>query len=310
MDIIKVRTMNTRAYTLGLGALIFLCASGGRATAAEPDAPKTEPGKAFVYKQSAGADQKVEVYYPPNWKPSNPKVPGVLLFHGGGWVGGDLSQFRPFCAYLASRGLVAATANYRMLPKGADVKAPNGELTRKRVCVTDAKSAIRWMKQHADELGVDPQRLVVGGGSAGGHISVLATTSPGLNDPADPTGFDTSVAAYLLFNPAFTARDSSDPEVDVLKHLTAAFPPAILFFGTKDSWRTGSDTALARLKALGNRKAELWIAENQIHGFYREQPWRDLTLAAADRFLVAQGLLTGPCSLPTPAEGVKLVRMP
>jgi acetyl esterase/lipase len=308
MDTIKGRSMNAR--TLGFGALLFLCASGSRATAAESDAPATEPGKVFVYKQSAGVDQKIEVYFPPDWKPSGTQVPGVLLFHGGGWRGGDLSQFRPFCAYLASRGLVAATANYRMLPKGAEADAPNGALTRKRVCVTDAKSAIRWMKQHADELGIDQTRLIVGGGSAGGHISVLATTNPGLNDPADPLTFDTSVAAYLLFNPAFTAKDASDSEVDVLKHLTAAFPPAILFFGTEDTWKAGSDAALARLKALGNATAELWTAEDQIHGFYRYQPWRDLTLAVADRFLVARGLLAGACTLAPPPEGVRLDKKP
>jgi acetyl esterase/lipase len=270
----------------------------------------TEPGKDYVYKQSSGAPQHLEVYFPPDWKPAGPKVPGVLLFHGGGWSGGDLSQFRPFCAYLASRGVVAVTANYRMLPKGEGKKQAAGENERKRVCVTDAKSAIRWVKQHADELGVDPQRLIVGGGSAGGHISVLATANPGLDDPADPKAFDTKVAAYLLFNPAFTAQDSSDPQVDVLKHLTAELPPAILFFGTKDSWKKGSDAALRRLKELGNTTAEMWVAEGLAHGFYRDQPWRDLTLIAADRFLVEHGFLKGACTLTPPEGEKKLIKAP
>lgn len=266
--------------------------------------------KAYVYKQSAGVGQQLEVFFPPGWKPSGPKVPGVLLFHGGGWSGGSLSQFRPFCAYLASRGLVAATANYRMLPTGEGGTQAGGANLRKRVCITDAKSAVRWMKQHAGELGVDPQRLIVGGGSAGGHISVLATTNPGLDDPADPKEYDTSVAAYLLFNPAFTAKDSSDPEVDVLKHLTADFPPALLLFGTKDTWKPGSDAALRRLKELGNTTAEMWLAEGQEHGFYREQPWRNWTLSAVDRFLVDHGFLKGTCTLTPPADGAKLIKAP
>jgi len=304
----------TPAFTSASGvlciALTALCCWVSGVSAAAASGQTAEPGKDFVYKQSAGVPQHVEVYFPPEWKPAGPKVPGVLLFHGGGWVGGDLSQFRPFCAYLASRGLVAATANYRMLPKGEVTKQADGGDLRKRVCVTEAKSAIRWMKQHADELGIDPQRLIVGGGSAGGHISVLATTNPGLDDPDDPKAYDTTVAAYLLFNPAFTAQDRRDPEVDVLKHLTTSFPPAILFFGTKDTWKSGSDAVLKRLKALGNSTAEMWIAEGQIHGFYREQPWRDLTLIAADRFLVEHGFLKGVCTLTLPADGTKLIKVP
>ena len=188
-----------------------------------------EPGKKFTYKQSAGAPQELEVYFPPNWKAGGPKVPGVLLFHGGAWAGGDLSMLRPQCAYFASRGLVAITANYRMLKRGEGKISDAGVLENKRVCTTDAKSAIRWAKQHSDELGLDPQRLIVGGGSAGGHIAVLATTNPGLNDPQDAKDLDTSVAAYVLFNPALSGKDSVDPEVDALKHLTVKFAPAIMF---------------------------------------------------------------------------------
>lgn len=103
-----------------------------------------------------------------------------------------------------------------MLTKDEAAKLPAGE-TRKRACITDAKSALRWFKQHAGEFGMDPARIITGGGSAGGHISALATLNPGLNDPADPVGFDTSVVAYLWFNPAFAPDDSKDAEVDVLR---------------------------------------------------------------------------------------------
>ena len=268
-----------------------------------------EPGKKFVYKQSAGVPQELEVYYPPGWKVSGPKVSAILLFHGGSWTGGDLYALRPQCSYLASRGLVAVTANYRMLKKG-EGKRVAGTLENKRVCITDAKSAIRWMKQHADELGIDPQRLIVGGGSAGGHIAVLATTNPGLDDPKDDKNFDTSVAAYVLFNPAFSGKDSVDPEVDVLKHLTAKFPPAIMFFGTKDSWKIGADAARQQLKNLGTTTTELWTAEGKGHSFFNAQPWLNLTLAAADNFLVERGFLKGNGTLAPPASGEKLVNAP
>lgn len=253
-------------------------------------------GKVYVYKHSGGEPREIEVFFPPNHDPATAKVPGVILFHGGGWSGGNRGQFRVACDYFASRGLVAATASYRML-SGAEAKQlPPGE-TRKRVCITDAKSAIRWFKAHAGELGIDPQHIITGGGSAGGHLAVLATTNPGLNDPDDPKDIDTSVVAYVLFNPAFQTEDSQDPEVDALRYLKRNLPPAIVFFGTEDSWKKGWDAVYEKLKTLGNQTTEVQLAEGQAHGYFNREPWRTKTLIAADRFLVKLGLLQGEPTL-------------
>ncbi len=264
-----------------------------------------EPGKPYVYKTSGGVERKMEIFFPPVHDPKTSKVPGMILFHGGGWRGGDLSQFRFACAYFASRGLVCATAEYRMLGKKEIDKLADGE-SRKRVCVTDAKSAIRWFKKNADELGIDPARVITGGGSAGGHISALATLNPGLNDPADPN-IDTSVVAYLWFNPAFEASDKTDPEIDILSHLKADLPPAIVFFGDKDEWKKGWDTAHTKWKNLGAKGIDLRIATGQGHSFFNKDPWRAVTLIAADGFLVKEGLLTGKATLKAPTSGEVLV---
>ncbi len=265
------------------------------------------PCKKFVYKQTQGKDQTIEVYFPPNHDPSKDKVPGVILFHGGGWYNGGLEQFRYACSYLASRGMVAATANYFIIPKkdSGDIPVPE---TKKR-CITDAKSAIRWMKQHASEFGMDPNKLITGGGSAGGHISVLATSNPGLNDPADPKDIDTSVVAYLLFNPAFGGKgDTEDPDVDAIKHVKADFPPAIVFFGTKDGWwKSGWAPLEKKLKELGVKSPiKVWLAEGQTHGYWDNPDWNDLNLIEADKFLVSIGLLKGETTL-KPASDKKLV---
>ncbi len=285
-------------------------AAAKTAADADPFGVAVAPGKEYVYKLSGGVPQKLEVYFPPNWSASGPTVPGVIFFHGGSWSGGDLTQFRYACRYLASRGLVAGTANYRLSTKAERDKLPAGE-SNKRMCVTDAKSAIRWFKQHAADLGIDPQRIITGGGSAGGHVSVLATLNPGLNDPADPKDFDTRVAAYLLFNPAFRAADSADPAVDVLQHLGAGMAPAVFFFGTEDrTWKPGSDALLEKLQARGGSTAELWLGAGQAHGFFNRPPWQDVTLAEADRFLVRLGFLQGTGTLVPPGSGEKLERAP
>jgi len=281
--------------------------AAGKARAKAGD--DTPPGKVYVYKQSDGQPRELEIYFPENHDPAKAKVPGLILFHGGGWSGGNRGQFRAACQYLASRGLVAATVTYRMLSADEAKKLSRGE-TRKRVCITDARSAIRWFKQHADELGVDPSRIITGGGSAGGHISVLATLNPGLNDTADPKEIDTTVVAYLLFNPAFSPDDRQDAEVDVLRHLKPGLAPAIVFFGTEDNWKGGWDAAYAKLKGLGNTTTEVWLAEGQPHGFFNRDPWQTLTLIAADRFLVQQGLLKGEPTRAVPATGEKLLQQP
>lgn len=316
----STRVVSTHALLL-FTAIAWLAAPTAAKAAAKGKAAKSEvdsvvpgadvpPGKVYTYKQSGGGPRQLEVYFPPGWGPTTPCGPGVILFHGGGWSGGSLTQFRHACRYLASRGFVAATANYRMLSRAERETLPPGE-SYKRVCVTDAKSAIRWMKQHADELRIDPARLITGGGSAGGHVSVLATLNPGLDDPADPPGFDTSVAGYLLFNPAFRAADREDPAIDVLAHLGRGLAPAVIFFGTEDgTWKPGTDALLAQLRARSDSRVELWLAAGQAHGFFNHPPWQDVTLAEADRFLGRLGFLRGEPALPRHSGGEKLTRAP
>lgn len=270
---------------------------------------KPAPGESFIYKESAGKPRKMEIYFPSGHDRAKAKVPGLILFHGGGWSGGSLEQFRTACAYFAGRGLVCATAEYRMLGKSDPPESPL-DGSRKRVCVTDAKSAIRWFKQHAGELGLDPGRIIAGGGSAGGHISALATLNPGLNDPRDPVDVSTEVVAYLWFNPAFSTDDKGDREVDVLKHQSAALPPTLVFFGDQDNWKQGWDVAHAGWKALGTKSIELQIAPGQPHSFFNREPWRTLTLIAADQFLVQHGLLRGVYNIPPPSSGERLVQVP
>lgn len=149
-----------------------------------------------------------------------------------------------------------------------------------------------------------------GGGSAAGHISALATMNPGLNDSADPKDIDTRVVAYLWFNPAFAPDDHQDPSIDILRHLKADPPPAIVFFGDQDKWTKGWDTAHAKWRNLGVKTMDPWIAPGQAHSFFNKDSWQTVTLIAADRFLVKHDLLAGEPTLRMPASGDKLVEAP
>lgn len=274
-----------------------------------PYAAAKPAGKAYVYKYSAGQPRKMEVYFPPNHDPAKAKVPGMILFHGGAWLGGSLDEFRDTCAYFASRGLVCATVDYQMLKmsKAEASKLPAGE-SHKRVCVIDAKSAIRWFKQRAVEFGMDPNRVITGGSSAGGHISALATMSPDLNDPADPKGMDTNVAAYLWINPAFQGNDSKTPEIDIMRHMKAELPPTAVFFGELDGYKKNWGAVQTKWESLGAKTIELQIAPGQDHGFYSHFPaWNVATTIAMDKFLVKHGFLSGEPTLNAPATGEKLI---
>ena len=283
----------------------------GPSSAAEPPSKAQvngPAGKPSIYKTSAGKERRMEIFFPPNHDPAKSKVPGLILFHGGAWLGGTLSEFRNTCAYFASRGLVCATAEYQMLKmsKAEAANLPDGE-SHKRVCVIDAKSAIRWFKQHAGELGVDPARIITGGTSAGGHISALATLNPGLKDPADLKDIDTRPVAFLWFNPAFSPEDANDPEIDVQRHLRGNLPPTLVFFGDDDPWKKGWDAVHANTRSKGIKTVELQLAPGQDHGFFNKDPWQTVTLLAADRFLSRFGLLNGGPSKKMPATGEKLL---
>ena len=259
------------------------------------------PGKEFVYKTSHGQPQKIEVYFPKDHDPAKERLPAVLLFHGGGWSGGNLVQFRYACDYFAKRGLVAATADYYMHSESERAAlGPGGK--RKRACVTDAVSALRWFKQHADELGIDPERIVLGGGSAGGHIAMMATLNRSLDDPSDPTNIDTSVVGFLLFNPAFTTKGrDNDDEVDVFTHLKPGIAPSLFMFGEKDAWKPASDELVPALRKSG-AQAKMLVADGVGHSFWMQPEWYDCCLVECDHFLVSLGVLKGDALLRKPAH--------
>ena len=105
-----------------------------------------------------GVELKLHVFEPEGLKASDHRA-AIVFFFGGGWTGGDAKQFYQQARAMSDRGMVAFSADYRV--KGRNKTTPFE-------CVKDGKSAIRWVREHAAELGVDPERIVAAGGSAGG----------------------------------------------------------------------------------------------------------------------------------------------
>ena len=120
-----------------------------------------------TYKDVGGHKLNLHIFRSPAHSPTKEPKPAVVFFFGGGWVGGTPTQFYPQCQHLAKRGMVAISAEYRV--KSRHHATPFD-------CVEDGKSALRWVRTHAEKLGIDPDRIAAGGGSAGGHVAAAVTT--------------------------------------------------------------------------------------------------------------------------------------
>jgi acetyl esterase len=256
-----------------------------------------ENTKTFTYTKTKQADLEMVVHFPPGWKVTD-KRPGIVFFFGGGWENGTIQAFEPQAQYFASRGLVTARANYR-------VKSRHGVTPKE--CVDDARSALRWFRQNATLLGVDPNKIVASGGSAGGHIAACTTLMPAAELKDEKVSCKANV--LLLFNPVLRFGPQMLKRVDndeavgqaisPVLYLTKDSPPTLLFFGTDDFLIKQGEEFIQRSKEIGHR-AEMFTAEKQPHGFFNRSPWREKTLQRADGFLASLGYLKGEPTIKVP----------
>lgn len=299
--------------------LSLLCVVGlGIPAAAQQTWPPQIEGERHVYKQVGDTQLNLWVL-----RSGAANSPAIVFFFGGGWSSGSPEQFLPQARYLASRGLTAVVADYRVASR-QKVQAVS--------CVEDAKSAVRWLRGHAAELGIDPQRICAAGGSAGGHIACCTALIEGL----DATGEDVSVSAVpnalALFNPAvmlaplegsqltepeaakmksLAARTGVDPLViSPVHHVRPGMPPTIIFHGAADTTVPIATVAEfeKRMVSAGNR-CELKSFAGAPHGFFnlregrgrngeRQREWHLRTLLQLDVFLTSLGWLQGEPALP------------
>ncbi|MCC6418505.1 MAG: alpha/beta hydrolase [Gemmataceae bacterium] len=273
-------------------ALVALVLAGTVA-AQTPRAGGDQPAarvETFVFKKTPQAELKIHVHFPPGWSAKD-KRPALVFFFGGGWNSGKVEQFLRQADYLAGRGLVTARADYR-------VKSRHNVTPDK--CVEDCKSAVRWLRQNAGKLGIDPDRVAAGGGSAGGHTAAAAFTAKDHEPPGEDLSVSSRPNLLVLFNPALNTSRLADrvgsakvaKAISPNDNLTKDVPPAILFFGTADRLLAHGEEYMSKAKGLG-LKAELWTAEGMGHGFFNRSPWTEATLAEADRFLARHGYTRG-----------------
>jgi acetyl esterase/lipase len=278
-------------------------AGQGAGQAAAPQ-PTTIPGAAsHIYKSINGVDLRLHVFTPPGQRPGD-RRPAIVLFFGGGWNQGSIMQFVPQATHFASRGMVAIVADYRVRFRHDSTPYQS---------IADAKSAMRWVRSHALALGIDPERILAGGGSSGGHLALATAMIDGFDEPTDDRSTPTMPKALVLFNPAVdTTREvfrdrfaDRGRDASPLHHVRGGLPPMIIVHGKADTTVPYSDVEAlcVAIKGAGNR-CELFGYDGATHGFFNQQVsggrWFRETLLEADRYLTKLGYLPGPspASLP------------
>jgi len=271
--------------------------------------PTRQPDKEIVYKKTPQGELKLFVYLPTDWKAGGggEKPPTILFFFGGGGGGGGPPQFFRKAVYSAPRGMVAVCAEYRI---------SSVHQTGVKECVLDVRSAMRFLRKHAGEWGIDPEKIVAAGGSAGGHLSATLTfpNSKETDEPTDDATISCRPQAMVLFNPVMdlvaafedvktaeimrrNAPGDGDEEkkrflrtYSPIEHLAKDLPPALILYGDQDTFLAAARVYAEKSRGLGN-KIELSITPNVGHGFFNGQPWHGETLKKADAFLVELGIL-------------------
>jgi acetyl esterase/lipase len=217
--------------------------------------------------------------------------PLVIYIHGGGWQGGHTRHSGAFAnwpevlASLAARGYVVASLEYRL----------SGEATFP-AAIQDVKNAIRWLRLEADQFGIDPLRVVVWGGSAGGHLAALAATTckvAKLDPPASPASAQSDcvqglVAWYGIFDLSNLNADSPVSRflgcapsqcADVatraspVTYIDAGDPPVLLIHGEKDKVvAVGQSQAFQVALRAKNVRTELLTIPGVDHSFIGSSP--------------------------------------
>lgn len=261
-----------------------------------------QPTRQVNYAEHDGAELALHIFEPSGHSVTDTR-PAIVFFFGGGWTGGAPAQFYPHCAYLASRGMVAISAEYR-------VRSRHG--TTPFDAVDDARRAVSWVRAHAAEIGVDGGRIAAGGGSAGGHLAACT----GVIRDCDAER-DSKPNALVLFNPVtvFAPVDEIEGDdrarqagimgrldgqdgtpISPYHHVDDSAPPTIVFHGEADTivpFRTAELFTKAMRDA--DTLCELHAYPGEDHGFFNYGRGDAFfgTLRAADGFLTARGYMAG-----------------
>lgn len=223
-------------------------------------------------------------------------APGLLFIPGGGWVTADHKPLKErYGIPMAEKGYVCVTATYRIMEQAIWPAA-----------IQDVKAMLRWMRANAGSLGIDPERIALGGKSAGGHLSLLAAAtngSPEFDGDGPNAGYSSRISAVIGVAPAsdireywrreplepYTANDSSEKTITAanpVERVTSDYPPTLLVHGTNDD-RVPHQMTMRMFAALEEAgvPADLRLFAHQDHLFDGNPQFSPAIVEAMAHFL-------------------------
>lgn len=181
--------MTRRTALAGLGAAGLAGTLGAPAERAAAQGGETESERGLVYGTVAGEALLMDVTRPTDRTAS---LPALVLIHGGSFVAGSRAETSGFAADLAKAGFAAYGVDYRLFDRATGANAwPAG--------LDDVQRAVRWLRSHAAEQGIDPDRIGALGHSTGGHLAAFLGTRE-TRDNGDPALADYSSRAACVVN--------------------------------------------------------------------------------------------------------------
>ncbi|WP_293786423.1 alpha/beta hydrolase [uncultured Aeromicrobium sp.] len=285
--------------------LLFRLSSVGEVD--DDDAPETDEevdGRTDLA-YGDGDDETLDVWFPRD-RGSGP-LPVIVWVHGGGWIGGDKEGIAPYLQLLAAKGYAAVGIDYSL---GPDTHYP--------VPLEQTDKAIVWLEENAAALGLDTDRLVLAGDSAGAQIAAQYLAMLADADYAREVGVEPTVAADRVvgallhsgpYDPGSAlqasglmgwfvrtvgwaylgTKDFDDPRVEqasVTDHLTEGFPPTLVTGGEEDPLTAQGKEFAKKLTELGVEVETYW-AEGLNHEFQFDvsDPQAQQVLTESDDFL-------------------------
>lgn len=244
-------------------ALLQLCVASF-VSAAQDGSTSQDPAEC-VYARPDSTSLKAYVFSPE--KQDGQMCAAIVLFHGGGWAMGEPSWAFGRARRFADRGMVAISAQYRL----SDQKT-----VTPLEAMADARAAIRWVRSHADSLGIDPLRIAAYGWSAGAHLAASAAV---FDTMATSEEVSASPNALVFVSPAVSLMEdrwaqrlllgrASVSDISPDEHVREGLPPTLILQGNVDTVTplAGAKRFCDRMRAAGN-SCELHVYEGFGHLF-------------------------------------------
>jgi acetyl esterase/lipase len=245
-----------------------------------------------VYKRINNYTLDAHIYPPPDSKPGD-KLPALVFFHGGGWSYGIPEWCMGLCENLPYRGVVVISIEYRLVHRHG---------TTPLEAVKDSKSAIRWVRQHANELGIDPDKIIAAGVSSGGQLAAATATLKEFDEPDEDMNISSVPNALMLFSAVVNTTlnpwmedilgDRAHPkDISPVHNIHPGVPPTIIFHGRFDKsapfWTI--EVFNREMKRAGNQ-CEVH-AYGGDHFFMNDEEIRQELMTLTEKFLASLGLI-------------------